>query len=221
MPTERFSTGNRHLQDCYGVRAGLIPLSMHQVNMRAHTRGCLGQQEAPYPSLVFYDCCTPADKSSLLCPYTQWKAFNVSCAVNFISIASLFISLPTQHEQPDSRQLIGRRARSCVCLPVSCRPSAAGGGDICRCLRWVPGSHHEHSDVWPGDPAIIPCHCGSVNHSPAPTQVWNVGLSASLFILSFLFVMDCFSWGKDLCFSKLEAWDMVGYTVLGWYISLT
>lgn len=119
MPTERFSTGNRHLQDCYGVRAGLIPLSMHQVNMRAHTRGCLGQQEAPYPSLVFYDCCAPADKSSLLCPYTQWKAFNVSCAVNFISIASLFISLPTQHEQPDSRQLIGRRARSCVCLPVA------------------------------------------------------------------------------------------------------
>lgn len=49
LPTERLSTTNRHLQDCYGVRAH--PSVIHQVRIRAHARGCLEHQEAPFPLL--------------------------------------------------------------------------------------------------------------------------------------------------------------------------
>lgn len=56
-----------------------------------------------------------------LCPCAQRKAFQIACAVNFISAACLLVSLPTQNEQPDSRKLIRRRARSSACQqPVAC-----------------------------------------------------------------------------------------------------
>lgn len=82
----------------------------------------LGHMEVLYHSAAFHDCCLPTDKSSSLCPCAQWKAFQIACAVNFISVAGLLVSLPTQNEQPDSWKLIRRRARSGACQrPVACK----------------------------------------------------------------------------------------------------
>lgn len=151
-------------------------------SLSASSGKCVCVNQAPLPVLRFCSSNSASVKQPPPCP-----ALILVCSSEVFSqsrwcykqTANLFLKELEQHWE-----LWG--FKSCVCLPVSCRPSAAGGGDICRCLWWVPGSYHEHSDVWPSNPAFIPCHCGSVNHSPAPAEVWNVGLSASLLMLSFL-----------------------------------
>lgn len=108
---------------CDGGRSSsLSPLLVPKGQSRGMCKeAALGNMEVLYHSAVFHVCCFPTDKSSSLCPCAQQKAFQIACTVNFISIAGLLISLPTQNEQPDSRKLIRRRARSGACQrPIAC-----------------------------------------------------------------------------------------------------
>ena len=58
-----------------------------------------------------------------------------------------------------------------VCFEVPCRQAAAGGGDVRRCPRWVPGPHYVHSDGGPRSAALVKRDRRPLNHSKTSTQV--------------------------------------------------